>query len=110
MHYGANEMRIPVKSLGTLIHNEMWHPFYVFQYFSIFIWIVGDQYYTYSVCILLITWFSIITTAVEAHRNMKRLAGIAYYQCSVSPLSPHVHWAVVLECHFCFVLDDCCGA
>lgn len=29
--YGANEMRIPVKSLPMLIFEEMWHPFYCFQ-------------------------------------------------------------------------------
>jgi hypothetical protein len=31
MRYGANEMRIPVKSVAALIFDEMWHPFYVFQ-------------------------------------------------------------------------------
>jgi hypothetical protein len=31
MRYGANEMRIPVKSVFKLIFDEMWHPFYVFQ-------------------------------------------------------------------------------
>ena len=31
MRYGANEMRIPVKSVGRLVFDEMWHPFYVFQ-------------------------------------------------------------------------------
>jgi hypothetical protein len=35
------------------------------------------------VCILAITWFSIITNALETHRNMKRLAGIAHYACDV---------------------------
>lgn len=49
------------------------------QYFSIIIWIVGDQYYSYSVCIAVITWFSIISAAVEAHQNMKRLAEIAHF-------------------------------
>lgn len=82
-HYGSNEMAIPVKSVAALIADEMWHPFYVFQYFSIIIWVAGDQYYTYAVCILVITWFSIITSAVETHQNMKRLADIAHFSCMV---------------------------
>ena len=36
--YGSNEMPIPVKSIPQLIFDEMWHPFYVFQYFSIYVW------------------------------------------------------------------------
>jgi cation-transporting ATPase 13A3/4/5 len=83
LRYGANEMRIPVKSIAALVADEMWHPFYVFQYFSILVWVAGDQYYTYAVCIFVITWFSIITGAVETHQNMKRLAQVAQFACKV---------------------------
>ena len=86
LRYGTNEMKIPVKSVLELVYDEMWHPFYVFQYFSILVWVVGDAYYTYAVCIGLITWFSIITGAVETHQNMKRLARIAQYACKVCML------------------------
>lgn len=81
--YGTNEMAIPVKSVASLVADEMWHPFYVFQYFSILIWVAGDAYYTYAICIGIITWFSIITSAVETHQNMKRLADIAQSACKV---------------------------
>jgi cation-transporting ATPase 13A3/4/5 len=81
--YGANEMTIPVKSIATLVADEMWHPFYVFQYFSVIIWVAGDQYYVYAVCIFLITWFSIVTSALETHSNMARLAELAHYTCTV---------------------------
>ncbi|EFJ40236.1 hypothetical protein VOLCADRAFT_108270 [Volvox carteri f. nagariensis] len=83
LRYGKNEMAIPVKSIPMLVFHEMWHPFYVFQYFSILIWVVGDNYYSYAVCIFVITWFSIISAAVEAHNNMKRLAEIAHFECEV---------------------------
>jgi cation-transporting ATPase 13A3/4/5 len=82
--YGTNEMAIPVKSIAALVADEMWHPFYVFQYFSVVIWVAGDQYYVYAVCIMLITWFSIVTSAVETHQNMRRLAELAHYTCLVS--------------------------
>ncbi|GLC61164.1 hypothetical protein PLESTB_001725200 [Pleodorina starrii] len=85
LRYGTNEMAIPVKSIPMLVFNEMWHPFYVFQYASIIIWIVGE-YYTYSVCIAAITWFAIIYAATLAHNNAKRLADIAAYECEVDVL------------------------
>jgi magnesium-transporting ATPase (P-type) len=81
--YGTNEMSIPVKSVAALVADEMWHPFYVFQYFSVIIWVAGDQYYIYAVCIFLITWFSIITSAIETHNNKRRLAELAHYTCTV---------------------------
>eukprot|EP00879_Flechtneria_rotunda_P018825 GHRR01019759.1.p1 GENE.GHRR01019759.1~~GHRR01019759.1.p1 ORF type:complete len:982 (+),score=342.10 GHRR01019759.1:311-3256(+) len=84
--YGTNDMKIPVKSIAALVANEMWHPFYVFQYFSVIVWVAGDAYYTYAVCIFVITWFSIITSAVETHQNMKRLADIAHFSCMVEVL------------------------
>jgi hypothetical protein len=41
MRYGSNEMAIPITSIPMIIFKEMWHPFYVFQYFAVVIWIVG---------------------------------------------------------------------
>lgn len=79
-------MAIPVKPVARLIFDEMWHPFYVFQYFSVVVWVVGDAYWTYAVCIMAITWFSIVTGAVEAHSNMKRLARIAHFETEVDAL------------------------
>ena len=75
--YGSNQMTIPVPSIPHLMLKEAVHPFYVFQYTSILIWAVCDQYYAYSVCIALISAFSIISSAIETHRNSRRLADLA---------------------------------
>lgn len=53
--------------------------FVCMQYFSILVWVLGDQYYSYSICIALITWFSIISSAVETHANMARLSEVAQH-------------------------------
>lgn len=86
LYYGSNEMWVPVASIPNLVLSEMWHPFYVFQYFSVLVWIVGEAYYTYSTCIFVITAFSIISSAIETHHNMQRLSGIAYFKCDVKVL------------------------
>lgn len=31
--YGRNEMQLELKSPGQLVWEEMWHPYFVFQYF-----------------------------------------------------------------------------
>ena len=80
LRYGANAMVVPVRPLASLVFDEMWHPFYVFQYFSVVVWVAGDSYWSYAACILAITWFSIVTGSMEAHSNSARLAGIARHR------------------------------
>jgi cation-transporting ATPase 13A3/4/5 len=101
--YGTNEMSIPVKSVAALVADEMWHPFYVFQYFSVIIWVAGDQYYIYAVCIFLITWFSIITSAIETHNNMRRLAELAHYTCTVGGSSAESSMGISATLGLCIV-------
>ena len=84
--YGANQMTIPVSSIPELMVKEAVHPFYVFQYASVVIWAVCDQYYAYSVCILVISLFSIVSSAVETHRNSKRLSDLARSEQQVEVL------------------------
>ena len=85
--YGVNELKVPVKSPLELLGEEMVHPFYVFQYASVLIWCL-EAYYSYSIIIMAITLFSIITTVVQAYRYRKRLAALAHYTCEVQVMQP----------------------
>ena len=72
------------------------------------VWVVGDAYWTYAVCIAAITWFSIVTSAVEAHSNMKRLAGIAYFETEVCVCVCVIVCVCMLVCSFlCLYLCVC---
>ncbi len=85
--YGANELNIPVKSPLELLAEEMIHPFYVFQYASVLIWCL-EAYYSYSLIIVAITMFSILTTVYQTYRYRKRLAALAHYTCEVQVMQP----------------------
>lgn len=85
LHYGTNEMRVPVKSVPALALSEMWHPFYVFQYFSILIWTAGEAYYSYSFCIAAITAFSILTRQGHACAGFALSIGHVFH-----PPPPHM--------------------
>ena len=50
------------------------------QFAAVLLWIFVLKYYIYSACIALMTGFSIVSSAVEAHRNMRRLADIACFR------------------------------
>ncbi|XP_075046542.1 polyamine-transporting ATPase 13A2 isoform X2 [Mixophyes fleayi] len=66
--YGQNEIDVPVKSYGQLLIEEVLNPFYIFQLFSIILWLC-DNYYYYAVCIIII---SIISIAVSLYETRKQ--------------------------------------
>ncbi|KAM6924917.1 polyamine-transporting ATPase 13A2 [Xenentodon cancila] len=76
--FGANLIDVPVKSYVRLLFEEVLNPFYVFQVFSITLWMI-DAYYFYALCIFIISVGSISISLYETRkqsitlRNMARL-------------------------------------
>eukprot|EP00064_Thunnus_orientalis_P013623 superscaffoldBa00002249_g13662 len=76
--YGPNLIDVPVKPYIRLLFEEVLNPFYVFQVFSIVLWMI-DKYYYYSSCIFIISLLSISISLYEIRkqsvtlRNMARL-------------------------------------
>lgn len=63
----------------------MLHPFYIFQIFSIIVWLF-DTYYVFAGCIAVISAMSAITTLIETRRNLVQLREMAIYKCDVTRL------------------------
>ncbi|OCT73393.1 hypothetical protein XELAEV_18036370mg [Xenopus laevis] len=80
--YGANEIDVPVKSYGRLLIEEVLNPFYIFQVFSIVLWMC-DNYYYYSGCILVISVISIGLSLYETRKQSVTLRNMVKMQVSV---------------------------
>ena len=74
--YGYNKMYIPEISAIEILIKTALHPFFLFQYFAVTIWIIED-YIAYSVLILVITFGAIYITTSEAIFNLQRLRTLA---------------------------------
>ncbi|KAF3031926.1 hypothetical protein E8E12_001710 [Didymella heteroderae] len=83
--FGKNQIDIAEKSLAQLLVDEVFHPFYVFQIASLFLWSV-DEYYYYAAAIFLISVISIATTLVETKATMKRLREVSRFECEIRVL------------------------
>ncbi|KAJ4379180.1 hypothetical protein N0V86_005224 [Didymella sp. IMI 355093] len=83
--FGKNQIDIAEKSLGQLLVDEVFHPFYVFQIASLFLWSV-DEYYYYAAAIFLISVISISSTLVETKATMKRLRDVSKFECEIRVL------------------------
>ncbi|SMQ53493.1 unnamed protein product [Zymoseptoria tritici ST99CH_3D1] len=83
--FGSNAIEIEQKTIGQLLLDEAFHPFYVFQIASLILWSV-DEYYYYAGCIFVISVVSITTTLIETRATMKRLRDIARFECDIRVL------------------------
>jgi predicted P-type ATPase len=83
--FGPNKMTLPNVNHCAIILRQILHPFYLFQYFAVVIWIL-QAYVLYSIIILVITGGAIYMTSSELIYNLKRLHDLAGQQHSVTVL------------------------
>ncbi|XP_029361895.1 polyamine-transporting ATPase 13A2 [Echeneis naucrates] len=74
--YGPNLIDVPVKPYIKLLIEEVLNPFYVFQFFSITLWMI-DDYYVYAICILIISVLSISISLYETRKQSITLNNMA---------------------------------
>ncbi|GAA6024141.1 hypothetical protein JCM10207_001596 [Rhodosporidiobolus poonsookiae] len=80
--FGRNAIEIEAKSVGALLMDEVLHPFYIFQIFSIALWSVDDYYY-YAFAIAAISVVSIVSTLLETRANVARMREMSRFACDV---------------------------
>ncbi|XP_055377256.1 polyamine-transporting ATPase 13A3 [Condylostylus longicornis] len=70
--YGINEISVPMKGVMTLLFLEVLNPFYVFQIFSVCLWLAYNYYY-YAAVIVLMSAFGIIMSILQTKKNQDAL-------------------------------------
>lgn len=70
--YGYNNTTIPNKSTIKILIDEVLSPFYLFQAFSVTLWLI-ESYTYYAIVILLSSLISIVISLREMKTNFKRL-------------------------------------
>nr|XP_020828389.1 probable cation-transporting ATPase 13A2 isoform X1 [Phascolarctos cinereus] len=81
--YGLNLIDVPVKSYSRLLVDEVLNPFYIFQAFSITLWL-WDTYYYYAGCIFLISIISIFLALYETRKQSQTLQNMVKMTVSVT--------------------------
>ncbi|MDP2435708.1 MAG: HAD-IC family P-type ATPase [archaeon] len=83
--FGANFIKIPLPSVGSLLLKEILHPFYIFQIVSIVLWLLED-YWGYAVVIFVAALISTVSTVYSIRKNAQRLRKMAAFDISVRSL------------------------
>uniref|UniRef100_A0A663NDK7 ATPase cation transporting 13A2 n=1 Tax=Athene cunicularia TaxID=194338 RepID=A0A663NDK7_ATHCN len=92
--YGPNLIEVPVKSYARLLVEEVLNPFYIFQVFSIVLW-VCDAYYYYAACIFLISTISLGLSLYETRKQSTTLQTMAKMSVGVRVHRPNGEEMVV---------------
>lgn len=68
--YGENDINVPVQSVLTLLVMEALTPFYIFQMFSLILWLV-EQYIYFSIAIIIMSIVGITTSIIQTRKVSK---------------------------------------
>ncbi|KAL4462608.1 hypothetical protein ABPG74_000438 [Tetrahymena malaccensis] len=80
--YGQNNTEIPDKSTLKIFFDEVLSPFYIFQIFSIILWIL-EPYYYYASIIFSTSALSCIVSLIETKNNYKKLREMSFFETEV---------------------------
>jgi len=81
MVFGQNVIDVQEKTAGQLLVQEVLHPFYIFQVFSMALWFADDYYY-YAACIFVISTVSVFTELIETKKTMRRMRNMSKFTCN----------------------------
>ncbi len=82
IRFGECLVNVPVKSITSILMDEVLNPFYIFQVFSmaVFVW---EGYRIYAGCIFVLSALSIMVTIYETRMNNESIRKLAKYVCPV---------------------------
>ena len=83
--FGECDLDIQVKSFIKLLVEEFADPFYLFQVFSIILWMY-NQYELYASIIIITTLISLFVGTYETRKNLKNIQEMSRYSCRVNVL------------------------
>ncbi|KAI4490957.1 hypothetical protein M0802_010631 [Mischocyttarus mexicanus] len=72
--YGNNEIVVPVQSIGILLLLEILNPFYIFQIFTLAVWL-AEEYLYYTIAIICMSVSGITSSIVQTRKNQLNLKG-----------------------------------
>ena len=81
--FGECDLYIEIKSFCKLLLIEFTDPFYIFQVFSVVLWMF-NQYEAYATLIIVATSISLFVGTYETRANLLSVQEMAHYSCDVN--------------------------
>jgi cation-transporting ATPase 13A2 len=82
-YFGKNLADVPVKGYLSLLVDEILHPFYIFQVWSVVVWYL-EPYIMYATAIAVISLVSALVSLFSARRNLENIRHMAHFVCPIT--------------------------
>lgn len=83
--FGENQVSVKGKSVADIMIEEVLHPFYIFQLYSIALW-CSDEYVPYAIVIAIVSIIGIVATTVTTKAAIEKLKKMSRFSCDISVL------------------------
>ncbi|KAJ1575372.1 hypothetical protein NDA11_003664 [Ustilago hordei] len=83
--FGENQVSVQGRSVANIMIEEVLHPFYIFQIYSIVLW-CNDEYVPYAIVIGVVSIIGIVATTVTTKAAIEKLKKMSRFNCDVSVL------------------------
>ena len=83
--YGESVIEIPIPPVLTFFLQEILHPFFVFQLFSVIVWML-ENYVLFASVIFLISVISAAINLIMVRSNLLKLREMAYHETKIRVL------------------------
>ena len=80
--YGDCLIDIPVPSVFSFFMSEIMNPYFVFQFFSVIVWML-EKYIMFAILIFAICIVTAISNLFSTRSNLQNLKEIVYHECEV---------------------------
>ncbi|KAH7649986.1 hypothetical protein FG379_001830 [Cryptosporidium bovis] len=84
--FGKCSCEIRILTILDLIQHEIFHPFFIFQISAIIIW-VNSSYMEYAICIIIITFFTLLSSVYETRSSHIKMREMSKLNIKVSVIS-----------------------
>lgn len=83
--FGPNQVVVQGKSVLAIMIEEVLHPFYIFQIYSVILW-CNDDYVPYAIVILIVSVIGIASTTITTKAAVEKLKKMSRFSCDVKVL------------------------
>ena len=94
--FGKCDIDIQLTKMKKILLDELSDPFYLFEIYSIILWLLTG-YYFYSSIIIILTLIGFIISIKETYPNLKKIEELSKYSCPVNIYRKNIDGKLIVQ-------------
>ena len=94
--FGKCDIDIQITNIKKIVLEELSDPFYLFELYSVILWIL-TEYYFYSIVVIILTFISFLISVKETHSNLKKIEDLSKYSCPINIYRKNLEGRLIVQ-------------